>query len=202
MFDSLSVQSNRSSILRRTATTPRTSTWRKARRRRKKRTWAHPQRRDRRRRPEVALTESPGWRWGGSSGSHTGESDRGVREVGGAFASSCVCVIQVLRNQPSIWPLNHVMVLCEPDWCLVVSTSSSSLPTQSKIPMGSCSAIRRYWPRTSGWGACLELSRSTAWTETPWPPPPPSLSSCWLHQRRSKLLSWFKHLSPLVAPLQ
>lgn len=67
--------------------------------------------------------------------------------------------------------------------------SSSSLPIQSKIPMGFCSVIRRYWPLTRGWGACLELSRSTVWTETPWPPPPPSLSSCWSHQRRSKLFS-------------
>lgn len=52
-------------------------------------------------------------------------------------------------------------------------TSSPYPPIQSKTLTGFCFVIRRYWPLTSGWGACLELSRSTVWTETPWLPPPP-----------------------------
>lgn len=124
LFNSLSVQSNRSSILRRTITIQRMSMWRKARRRRKKRTWAHLQRRDQRRRAEDGLMESPGWRWDGSSGSHTGGRDRGVRRGRGwkAFASFCVSLIQNLSNQP------RITVLCVPGWCLIFSVVSLHPP--------------------------------------------------------------------------
>lgn len=45
----------------------------------------------------------------------------------------------------------EVTLLHRPRWLLAVPRpSSSSLPHQSKTRTGSCSATRRYWPRTSG----------------------------------------------------
>ncbi len=80
LLKSSRLQSSRSFTLRRVNTSRRMSTWRKRRRRRgRRRKRTRRWRRGQRRRAVGEPVESQGWRWGGSSGSHTGGRDREVR---------------------------------------------------------------------------------------------------------------------------
>ena len=82
-----------------------------------------------------------------------------------------------LQRNFSVYLLFFFFFFCHCSTLKFVSTLSP--PPQSKTQTGFWFAIRRSFPPISGWGACLEPSRSTEWTGTPWLPLRPLLSCCW-----------------------